>query len=668
MQIMETRYTFDQFELDARTFELRRSGEHVRLEPIPLELLLLLVSRHGDLVSREEIIGKLWGNETFIDSNTAINVAVRKIRQVLDDKIENPRYILTVPAKGYRFVGSISAEPAKPANGNSSNPVSLAPAPTHALQAQPRPSSTAHRAHRSWWIWISAILLLGVATTAVVRSRHHSPATKQMFVILPFENLTGDPAQEYIADGMTEEMISRMGGLDPEHLGVIARTSAMNYKGTHKSASEIARELGVSYLLEGSIGHVGDRVRVTAQLIQASDQTHMWSSEYDSDLGNLLQLESDVAGAIAQQVRIKLVAGTPARYTQEVVPESQVAYLRGLADWNLRTHQSITDATEEFKRAIAIDPNYALPYAALARCYAIGPIFGVGSPLETMPLARDLSVRALKLDPGLAEAHSILAMVAAHYDLDWTTAEREFLLALRLNPSDPYAHLFYSNSFLSPHARHREAVDEMQKAIALDPLSPPVQAFLIRTYTWARSYDDARAQFAKTMEVAPNMPLLHERAAHLFTYTGDLKKAIVEDAQARLLSGEPAEQVIADRDQQVNALRQRGAQGYWQAQLDLSREKFHPPEAFVTPFGLAVIYSRLGSKDLALSALQEAYERRDVQLTEMQVEPAFDVLRDDARFRTLLSRIGLGYKKPAFGGEHGNGTPPYSTRQKQVAK
>jgi TolB-like protein/DNA-binding winged helix-turn-helix (wHTH) protein/Tfp pilus assembly protein PilF len=619
-----------------------------------LELLLLLVSRHGDLVSREEIIGKLWGNETFIDSNTAINVAVRKIRQVLEDKIENPRYILTVPAKGYRFVGSISAEPAKPANGNSSDPVSLAPAPAGTPQVQPRPSSTAHRSYRTWWIWISAILLLGVATTAVVRSRHRSPATKQMFVILPFENLTGDPAQEYIADGMTEEMISRMGGLDPEHIGVIARTSAMNYKGTHKSASQIARELGVSYLLEGSIGHVGDRVRVTAQLIQARDQTHMWSSEYDSDLGNLLQLESDVAGAIAQQVRIKLVADTAARYTQKVLPESQVAYLRGLADWNLRTHESITDATEQFKRAIAIDPNYALPYAALARCYTIGPIFGVGSPLETMPLARDLSVRALKLDPGLAEAHSILAMVAAHYDFDWTTAEREFLLALRLNPSDPYAHLFYSNSFLSPHARHREAVDEMQKAIALDPLSPPVQAFLIRTYTWARSYDDARAQFAKTMEVAPNLALLHERAAHIFTYTGDLKKAIVEDAQARLLSGEPAEQVIADRDLQMNALRQRGAQGYWQAQLDLSREKFHPPEAFVTPFGLAVIYSRLGSKNLALSALQEAYERRDVQLTEMQVEPAFDVLRDDPRFRTLLSRIGLGYKKPAFGGEPGS--------------
>jgi TolB-like protein/DNA-binding winged helix-turn-helix (wHTH) protein/Tfp pilus assembly protein PilF len=663
--MMETRYTFDQFELDARTFELRRSGEHVRLERLPMELLLLLVSRQGDLVSREEIIGKLWGNETFIDSNTAINVAVRKIRQVLDDKIENPRYILTVPAKGYRFVGSISAEPAKPAIGNSSNPVS--PAPAGASEAQPLPSSTAPRSHRFWWTWISAILLLGVATTAVVRSRHRSPATKQMFVILPFENLTGDPAQEYIADGMTEEMVSRMGGLDPEHIGVIARTSAMNYKGTHKSASEIARELGVSYLLEGSIGHVGDRVRVTAQLIQASDQTHLWSSEYDSDLGDLLQLESDVAGAIAQQVRIKLIAGTPAGYTQKVLPESQVAYLRGLADWNLRTHQSITDAAEQFQRAIAIDPNYALPYAALARCYAIGPIFGVGNPLETMPLARELSLRALKLDPGLAEAHSILAMVAAHYDYDWATAEREFLLALRLNPSDPSAHLFYSNSFLSPHGRHRDAIDEMQKAIALDPFSPPMPAFLIRTYTWARSYDDARAQFAKTMEVAPNMPLLHERAAHLFTYTGDLKKAIAEDAQARLLSGEPAEQVIADRDEQMNALRQRGAQGYWQAQLDLSREKFHPPEAFVSPFGLAVIYSRLGSKDLALNALQEAYERRDVQLTEMQVEPAFDVLRDDPRFRTLLTHIGLG-DKPAFGGEAGNGTPSYSAGQRQVAK
>src|SRR3984885_13265717 len=348
--MMETRYTFDQFALDARTFDLRRSGAHVRLERLPLELLLLLVSRNGDLVSREEIIGKLWGNETFIDSNTAINVAVRKIRQVLDDKIENPRYILTVPAKGYRFVGSLSAEPSKPAMGNSSNPVSLAPAPAGTPEAEPRPASTvprAHRSHRFWWIWISAILLLGVATVAVVRSRHRSPATKQMFVILPFENLTGDPAQEYIADGMTEEMISRMGGLDPEHIGVIARTSAMHFKGTQKTTAEIAHELGVGYLLEGSVRKVGDRVRVTAQLIQASDQTHLWAADYDSNLSDLLKLESDIAAAIASQVQVRLDRALLRRAAHSVVPQAQAAYLRGLEDWNLRTDSSMADAVSE---------------------------------------------------------------------------------------------------------------------------------------------------------------------------------------------------------------------------------------------------------------------------------------------------------------------------------
>jgi tetratricopeptide (TPR) repeat protein len=323
------------------------------------------------------------------------------------------------------------------------------------------------------------------------------------------------------------------------------------------------------------------------------------------------------------------------------VPEAQAAYLRGLEDWNLRTSSSMADAVSEFKRAIAADPNYGLPYAAMARCYAIGPIFGVGNPLETMPRARELSARALELDPELAEAHSILAMVAAHYDYDWPTAEREFQAALRLNPSDPYAHMFYSNSFLSPHRRHQEAIDEMQKAIALDPFSIPLQAFLVRTYSWARRYQDARSQFERTNEVAPNFAVLHERAAHLFANNGDFREAIEEDAHARLLSGEQAEKVIASRDLQWKALAEGGAQSYWQMQWKLSQEQPEPPEGYGTPFGLAVIYARLGKKELALTSLEQAFARRDVQLTEMDVEPAFDGLRPDPRFQTLLRRIHL---------------------------
>ena len=657
------RYVFGEFELDAASFELRRSGERVRLERIPMELLLLLVSHRGDLVGREEILEKLWGREIFIDTNTAINVAVRKVRQALDDTFESPRYILTVPSKGYRFVGPISAGPSQPPKTVAAPQASVAENPGDdasvitAIEAPDRVSGAAteqaipatgqkagpNRTTRGsrMLIWIAAAVLLGVTLLVVLRTNHRTPAKKLMFAVLPFENLTGDPAQEYIADGMTEEMITQMGGLEPERIGVIARTSAMGFKGTQASASEIAHELGVGYLLEGSVRHVGERVRVTAQLIQASDQTHLWAANYDSDLSNLLQLESDIAGAIATQVQVKLDANPQTGFTHQVKPQAQAAYLRGLEDWNLRTNNSIADAISEFHRAIAADPNYGLPYAALGRCYAIGPIFGLGNPLETMPKAREAADHALELDPNLAEAHSILGMVAAHYDYDWPTAEREFLTALRLNPSDPYAHLFYSNSYLSPHGRYQQAVSEMQKAIALDPLSAPLQSFLIRTFIWARRYDDARSQFEATKEVAPNLALLHERAAHLFGYTGDLRLAIEEDAQARLLSGEQAEQVIATKDLESKALAEGGALSYWRAQLTLSREKPNPPEAYATSFGLAVIYGELGLKDSALNTLEQAFERRDVQLTEINVEPAFDGFRSNPRFQNLLRRIHL---------------------------
>jgi TolB-like protein/DNA-binding winged helix-turn-helix (wHTH) protein/Tfp pilus assembly protein PilF len=658
------RYNFGEFQLDVGAFELQRSGERVPLERIPMELLILLVCRKRELVTREEIAEKLWGSEIFIDTNTAINVAVRKVRQALDDTVESPRYILTIPAKGYRFIGSISGSlPQSPdvtpasqsslevsADSIGSAPVSIeasdqlvATATQPAKAGSEQMPDVIRRLPLSgrWLILIFVLGAIGLALVAVLGTRNHSNANKVMFVVLPFENLTGDPNQEYIADGMTEEMITQLGGLDPEHLGVIARTSAMRFKGTQKSAAEIARELGVSYLLEGSVRHVGDRMRITAQLIQASDETHLWASDYDSDLSNLLQLESDIAAVVASQVRVKLMPNERTKYNHTVKPEAQAAYLRGLEDWNLRTGSSIADAISEFNRAVAADPSYALPFAALARCYVLGPVFGLGNPLETMPKAREFAAHALELDPNLAEAHSMLAMVAAHYDYDWPTAEDEFLAALRLNPSDPYAHLFYSNSFLSPHGRHKEAIEEMQKAIALDPLSIPLQAFLIRTYTWARRYDDARSQFEKTNEVAPNFAVLHERAAHLFVCTGDFKQAIEEDARARLLSGEQADQVIAEKAMQLNALTQGGARSYWQMQLDLSRKKPHPPEAYVTPFGLAVVYAHLGTKDSAFGALEQAFNRRDVQLTEARVEPAFDGLRSDPRFHELLSRIHL---------------------------
>lgn len=655
-------YNFGEFELDAAAFQLLHGRERVRLERIPMELLLLLVSRHGELVSREEIVDKLWGREIFIDTNTAINVAIRKIRQVLGDNLESPRYILTVPAKGYRFIGEISSQSLPLAHGaDVQQPLvdktsmeglqAGAEAPTGPIGPETAKTTTADDPHGqvarsrvlrgTWLVGIAASVILLAVAAAFVRSKYAAPPSKLMFAVLPFVNLTGDTSQEYIADGMTEEMITQMGVLDPGHIGVIARTSAMQFKGTKKSGAEIAHELRVSYLLEGSVRHVGDRVRVTAQLIQAGDDTHLWAADYDSDLSDLLKVESDIAGAIASQVQVKLDLDPRKQMARPALPGAQTAYLRGLEDWNLRTRGSIEDAISQFQRAIAADPNYALPYVALARCYALGPIFGVGDPAETMPQARQLSLHALELDPGLAEAHSIMGLVAAHYDYDWPTAEHEFQTALRLNPSDAYAHLFYSNSYLSPHARHREAIEEMQEAIALDPLSVPMEAFLFRTYVWARRNDDARSQFERTNEVAPTLAILHERMAHFLAMKGDFQHAIEEDAEARLLSGEHAEQVVAQKELQRKSVIAAGAQGYWKTQLELSGSAPSPPEAYVTPFGKAIVYAQLGLTDLAFKSLDEAYARRDLQLSEINVEPAFDKIRSDPRFQTLLHRIHL---------------------------
>jgi serine/threonine-protein kinase len=256
-----------------------------------------------------------------------------------------------------------------------------------------------------------------------------------------------------------------------------------------------------------------------------------------------------------------------------------------------------------------------------------------------MPLARQSATQALKLDPNLAEAHVALAIVAAQYDYDWPSAQREFLAALRLNPSDPYAHLFYSASFLSPHRRHQDAIAEVQNATALDPLSPPIQSFIIRTLIWAGRYDDARSQFEKLVQAWPNQALLHERGAHLFACTGDLKSAIEEDAKARLLYGEPSGQVMSEEQMQFASLRQQGDQGYWRAQLVLARQKFQPPESYATPFGQAIIYARLGERDAALSSLEQAFGATDPQLVEIEVEPAFASLQNEPRFRRVLERL-----------------------------
>jgi TolB-like protein len=466
---------------------------------------------------------------------------------------------------------------------------------------------------------------------------------KAMIVVLPFQNLSGDARQDYFADGMTEEMIAQLGSLDPRHLGVIARTSAMLYKGTRKDSAQIARELGVNLLLEGSVRRANDRVRVTAQLIQASDQTHLWAGSYDRDVSDILKLQSDVARGIADKIQLTLsqriqesLAGTPS-----VDPLAYEDFLQGLQATNLRTRAGYEHAISAFSRAIARDPNYAEAYAGLARADMVAPIFGVSTTVELLPKAVEAATRAIALNDNLADAHTALAFSKSHLDYDWATAEREYRRGLTLNPGGAQVHFFYSNGYLSPFGRHDEAIAEMKTAAELDPYSPPIQSFLGRTYVWARRYDQALAQYQKANLLDPNFPVGHERLAHLYTYLGRFDDAITEESMARTLSGEDPQVVRSCENALQKGFAAQGAQGYWRALLTIAVAGPNPPEAYDDSYGIAIIYSRLGEKEKAIDSLESAYAERKIAMSEIGVEPAFDVLRSDPRFHVLLRRVGL---------------------------
>jgi len=621
-------YRFGSFEFDPQSGELRKQGIRVRLEGQPLAILAILIERPSAVVTREELQKKLWPGDTFVDFEQSLNADIRRLRLTLDDSAESPRYVETLARRGYRWIAPLHGAPA-------------------AVRGEHTSFAPESKARPRWSRWAAGLALLATALAMIfalsVWLRSRQGAGKVMLVVLPFQNLTDDAQQEYFADGMTDEMITQLGGLNPERLGVIARTSAMQYKASHKDAAQVARELRVDYLLEGSVRKQGQRIRVAAQLIQASDQTHVWADSYDSDVTDILKVQSEVARAIASRIQLQLPHQAEQRLSSapRVNALAHDAYLQGQQAWNLRSKDGTKRSIEEFQQAIAIDSNYAKAFATLARAYALSPVVGFMSAYEAMPKAREAAARAIALDDSLAEAHSMMGFIKAHYEYDWPGAEREFQQALKLNPSDPYAHLFYSNSYLSPLGRHDEAIAEIKKAIELDPFSPRIQSFLGRTYIWARRYDDALTHLQKTTQIFPSYAIDHQRLAHLYAYRGEYDKAISEETRTRILAGEEPRSVLRLETSLRNAVATRGPRGYWERLLELSHRPDNPPEAYTTNDGLAILYVRLGERTKALQALEQAYKERQLHMTEIGIEPAFDELQSEPRFQELLRQVGV---------------------------
>jgi TolB-like protein/DNA-binding winged helix-turn-helix (wHTH) protein len=623
----ETSIQFGEFALDLKNGELLRGGSAVKLQPQPFKVLVALAARAGEVVTREELQQQVWEGETFVDFEHGLNFCIKQIRAALGDNAQAPRYIETIPRRGYRFIAPVE----KPVD----KPDSVAQP-----EFQKPYASTLPR------LLVSSRLVVGVgvvliATLAVATYFfwwRPSPAPnkkKIMLAVLPFENLSADPEQDYFSDGLTEEMITQLGRLQPERLGVIARTSTIIYKAAGKDIRRIGSELGVDYVLEGSVRREGDRVRITAQLIQVSDQTHLWAETYDRSRAGALTIQSEVAALLARSLALELLpseTSEPARGTDN--PEAHDLYLKGRYLWGRGAAGDLEKSVDYFKRAIEKDPGYALAYAGLADCYRLIGMSHLRPPREVLPKARDAALKALELDGRLAEAHTALGSVRFWLEWDWTEAEREFKRAIEINPSYGLAHHDYA-WFLVCMERMDEGLSEIKRAQELDPLSPRANSDVGWVYLRARRYDEAIRQIKRTLELEPDFASAHGCLEQAY-----LKKDMYIEAAAaarKLMAGSGAsadELAAVDSAEPAEAMK---IVTRWR----LDRADRASKTRSVSPYLYATRYAALGERDRAFEWLEKAFEDRDTSIVSLKVDPACDNLRSDPRFPSLLRRIGF---------------------------
>jgi TolB-like protein/DNA-binding winged helix-turn-helix (wHTH) protein/Tfp pilus assembly protein PilF len=625
---------FGVFEVNFSAQQLRKHGIRVRVAGQPLAILAMLLERPGEVITREEMQGRLWASDTFVDFEHSLNTAIKKLRAALNDTPENSRYIETLPRVGYRFIAPVQEVSEK---GPAAADVPIAADRSGVLPEVEKSS------HRRWPILLGiAIALLG-AVGAYFQWHHFWPRTQRtsgrlMLAVLPFDNLTGDAGQEYFSDGLTEEMIAQLGRLDPERLGVIARTSVMHYKHTQEQLDQIGRELGVQYVMEGSVRRDGDKVRVSAQLIQMKDQTRLWARQYDRELSSLLALQGEIAQEIADEIQLTL--GEHKRidiaHQASLPPKTSEAYdlyLKGQYFWNKRTPQAFEQAIKCFQQAIAEDSNYARAYAGLADSYALLGGYTLAPQGEFMLKARAAALRALEIDESLPEAHTALALIVQNYDWDWQTAEKEYRRAIELNPNYATAHHWYAEH-LTWLGRFDEALRESERARQLDPLSMIIAADNGVILYSSRQYDRAIEKFRSVLAMEPN-----------FSRTGMVINAYVEkgmfaDAFADI---EQRRRAVGDGPWCWSALAYVYGRSGQQVQARRALEKLEQLNRRepIDPAVLAWAYTAIGNKDQAFACLAKAYSQHSNLLVTLKVEPGYDPLRSDPRFQDLLRRVGL---------------------------
>jgi len=663
---------FGDFEVDAATGLLRRRGVRVKLQDQPLQILLMLLLRPGQAVTREELRKTLWPSDTFVDFDHSLNSAVMRLREALGDSAERPRFVETLPKRGYRFlapVTPVSTDTQSPTEnprsskaseaaaaeiqvvdaGNVAKPtLVLAPSITSTETPQAAPVSTSapaplqpaietkSRANRL--VVGTVLLILIVAVIGVVAWRQLRAGRGERIeslVVLPIENLTGDSNQDYLADGITDELTADLAKI--RSLRVISRTSAMSYKGTRKPLPDIAHDLKVDAVVEGTLRRSGNRIRITAELIQASSDRHLWVETYDTQIQDILATESDVVRAIAKEIRVKF---TPEQQRQLAARAMGAApyetYLKGRYYWNQRTADGMKRAIGYFEQAIQQDPNSALAYAGLADAYDImaSAIIEAVPTKDAYPKAKEAALRAVQLDDSLAEAHTSLATMSFNYDWNWPAAERELKRALEIDPNYATAHQRYS-IYLMAMGRTDESLTEMTRAHTLDPLSVSINFSLGWRLFFAHRYDDAIAQLRATLEMDPNFALAHRVLGQVYEQKGQLSDAILELQTAARLSSDSPLVLGALGHAYAHAGRRRDAEQVLQHMLAKNSERY------VSPIHIAEVYAGLGDRESTFQWLDKALQDRSNGLVFLKVDPGFDILRSDPAFLEVLRKVGL---------------------------
>ncbi|MGA9769934.1 MAG: winged helix-turn-helix domain-containing protein [Blastocatellia bacterium] len=633
---------FGPFELKLQSGELYRDNATVKLPPQPFKVLSLLAENAGQLVTREEIQRRVWGNDTFVDFDKGLNFCIKQIREALGDNAQSPRYIETLPRRGYRFIAPVeNLASTIDLSSHEQKPEFTHPQPE---RSSAPPDETAARKPLRIFQWrtvaIIFLMLLPLALYLLWQRGTFSPSPpvgKIMLAVLPFENLNGDTAEDYFSDGLTEEMITQIGGLSPERLGVIARTTALTYKNANKDIRQIGRELGVGYVLEGSVRRESDRVRITAQLIQVSDQTHMWAETYERSERDLLQLQSDVALRVARSLALELLPSSSKDSTsaRSSNPEAYEAYLKGRYLVTKDTLPDLERSIPYFDQATQKDPNFAPAYAAATDARVLLTTWNNTSAIEVLSKAKADALKAVELNPRFAEAHAALGFVNFQFEWNWTEAEANIKRAVELNPSNPNIHILFADYLIS-QGQTQAAMSHIQQAIQLDPVSLLTNGLSAYAYLRARQYDAAIAQAERMIELEPKSPAAHYCLISAYSYKGMYAEARDRMLEQMIESGAEPEYIDAlkqgDAKAAINRMERRQFEGLKEA---LSKgEK-------VDATWVAQLSARMGDKDMAFEWLEKAYAERLPSLVFLNAHPVWDSLHQDPRFKALARRIGL---------------------------